>query len=119
MPSERISGRPGSKNGASPCESVAILPFVDVDADDVVADGRHCGGVHGAQVSASDDRQLHVTLRDSSMRWMPAAVGGGVLEAFLPGACFEKVLGGRGGKPEGRHPGLTGVSYPGSRRKVR
>ena len=83
------------------------LPFVDVDSDDVVADGCHGGGVHRAEVSASDDGEAHVTPRGSSMRWMPAAVGGGVLEAFHT-RCMFRESARRAGGVASRRGGIQG-----------
>ena len=45
---------PGSKNGGSPAAEQLDLGRVDVDADHVVAELRHAGGVHGAEVAAAD-----------------------------------------------------------------
>jgi hypothetical protein len=52
-------GKAGLEERRAPRGELGDLAFVDVDADDVVTEFRHRGGVHGAEVAASDHRYLH------------------------------------------------------------
>ena len=71
------------------------LAGVDVDADDLVADRCHGGGVHRAEVAAADHRQTHDSCSLGVVGWTGIAGGWPVQEyLLLPAPSANTDLGG-------------------------